>query len=199
MPSFTLYQLINPQDSHLHRRMYTQPTARSHTRTRTRARSQPTLPHNLEGDIRNKFDTSAYPRSALRTKRNLILDKPPDRISALAFCCGSQLSHQPLPPTPWPDSLASPSVAVVFSVHFHVLFSPSLPSSNCLATSFYSFLQFLPIAATVLVPPVVLVPHLMPQPTLSILPAGLYLSIYSPVQYIPYISTFLFFPIVAAL
>lgn len=42
---------------------------------------------NLKGDIRNKFDTSAYPRSALRTKRNLISDKPPDRISALALCC----------------------------------------------------------------------------------------------------------------
>lgn len=49
--------------------------------------SQPTLPHNLKGDIRNTFDTSAYPRSALRTKRNLILDKPLDRISALALYC----------------------------------------------------------------------------------------------------------------
>lgn len=48
---------------------------------------QPTRPHNLKGDIGNKFDTSAYPRSALRTKRNLILDKPPDKISALALCC----------------------------------------------------------------------------------------------------------------
>lgn len=77
MPSFTRCQLINPRDSHLHRRIYMEPTTCS----------QPALLHNLKGDIRNKFDTSAYPRSALRTKRNLILDKPPDRISALAFCC----------------------------------------------------------------------------------------------------------------
>lgn len=43
--------------------------------------------NNLKGDIRNKFNTSANPRSALRTKRNLILAKPLDRISALAQSC----------------------------------------------------------------------------------------------------------------
>lgn len=63
-------------------------TARSQADTHTHIHShQTTHSHNLKGDIGNKFDTSAYPRNALRTKRNLILDKPPDRISALALCC----------------------------------------------------------------------------------------------------------------
>lgn len=80
---------FTPTRAHIHvspppppqRNMFT------HTETRGQHISQPTRLHNLKGDIRNKFDTSAYPRSALRTKRNLILDKPPDRISALALCC----------------------------------------------------------------------------------------------------------------
>ena len=80
-----------PSRTRLHRHIYMDPLQHKHTHTHTHAHthasSQPTRLHNLKGDIRNKFDTSAYPRSALRTKRNLILDKPPDRISALALCC----------------------------------------------------------------------------------------------------------------
>lgn len=91
-PLFSLRQLINPEVSHLlwHIFISAPPllthSLTHHTHTFTHA-PKPLARNNLKGDIRNKFNTSANPRSALRTKRNLILDKPPDRISALALSC----------------------------------------------------------------------------------------------------------------
>lgn len=137
MPSFTLSQLINPQESRLlrHIYMYPPPHAFTHTDTHTHTCSQPTRPHNLEGHIRNKFDTSAYPRSALRTKRNLISDKPPDRISALALCCWF---------TAIPSTLTSHTLARFphISPPLRCFFFFFLSSSLFLTNSFHPFFSF---------------------------------------------------------
>lgn len=98
--------------------------------TRTHAVSQTISFHNIKGGMRNKFDTSSSPKSALRTKRNLISDKPPDRISALAFCywfTESLFSAYLLP-----DSFLSYLLPLLLFL------------SDSLATSFFLFSVFTP-------------------------------------------------------
>lgn len=133
--SFTLCQLINPQDSRLRRRVRPPPTTTTTTCSHMLhcTCSQTTLMHNLKGCVRNKFDISAYPRSAFRTKRNLILDKPPDRISALALYCW----FTAIPSTLTSHTLArfpriSPPRHCLF---FYFLDSPPLPRSFSIASS----------------------------------------------------------------
>lgn len=104
---------------------------RAPRRTHIHTPSRPIRALYLKGDIRNKFDTSAYPRSALRTKRNLILDKPPDRISALALCCWftaipSTLTSHTLAQFP---RISSPLLCL-FVVVFFIISFPPLPLYN---------------------------------------------------------------------
>lgn len=117
------------------------------THTHAHIHSPNTRPHNLEGDIRNKFNTSAYPRSALRTKRNLILDKPPDRISALALCCwftAIPSTHTSHTLARFPCSSPPPQHCLYFSL----IFSPPLLLFTGLTTFYNSLFHLLAISCT---------------------------------------------------
>lgn len=109
-----------------------------HTPTHMNTCSYPLARNNLEGDIRNKFDTSANPRSALRTKRNLISDKPPDRISALAFCCW----FTAIPSTLTSHTLAQfPRISTPLHCLFRILlFLPFPPASPQISQHLFSLL-----------------------------------------------------------
>lgn len=165
-------------------------------RTHTLICSKPTRP-NLKGDIRNKFDTSAYPRSALRTKRNLISDKPPDRISALALCCWF---------TAIPSTLTSHTLAqfpcIPPPLHWFFFLFPLLLSLPFLTTSFHSPASWFVIKFSFLH----LTANLSPFTSLlsisclhSLFPFFRWGCICSQVWYILYISIFLFLSLVGEL
>lgn len=194
LPSFTHFQLINSQGSSHTYPPTPPPLPHAHT---TQTFSQPTRLHNLKGDIRNKFDTSAFPRSALRTKRNLILGKPPDRISALALCC----QFTAIPSTLTTHTLArflylSSSILLIRFLLSHMkqpLFYLVLPHHFfslpvflfCLWLHSFSLCRFpLHIAPSL---------HHISHFWLSLFfLTGLHLSIYPQSCYILYISIFLF-------
>lgn len=163
-PLFSLYQLINPEDSHLPS-LPDKLTNTSHIHTFKHA-PNPLARNNLKGDIRNKFNTSANPRSALRTKRNLILDKPPDRISALALCCWfTAIPHL----GPIPSYLSSATLLASFSF---ISIPVSAHNFFCLPPYFRNHQLHSVLSPCCIHSPCLLMPQ---PPTLCLLPVVLHI------------------------